>query len=325
MVSDAVGQPRRGYVLLLVLAVLVLLVTALAQLSTISIRRALAAADAQVRLQQRVGAESIERALLPRAAALFDTRQQAAEQQLQFGETTGPLDSSRYRIRDAVTFGGITFDVVLADEDAKLNLNRVYHAAGKSRVDQAVRDLVGPIAARAARTLPAVRPIPESPLGGRDESEDAADQAAAAEEIPRAFRSWGEVFDLRRLAAVSGSDAALPNVTEQITCWGGGALNVPRASDEAIRAAAACILSDGAARRLVSRYRDNPAVPLEVLLVGEATSESERIALRRLLGQSSTHFSLWLDASTPARRSLRRFSVMRLTDDGITTNERFSF
>jgi hypothetical protein len=315
-------------VLLLVLAVLVLMVAALSQLSTISLRRALAAADEQVRLQQRVGAESIERALLPRAAALFDARQKAAEQQLSLDATNPPPGSSPYRIRAAVSFGGVTFDVVLADEDAKLNLNRVYHAAGKQRVDRAVAELSGPVAARALRTLPAVRPLPQSGIGQREDFDDADDEDdgdEGDEKIPRAFRSWGEVFDLPRLAAVAGTDAALPNVTQSITCWGGGALNLRRASDEAIRAAAACILSEGAARRLVSRYRDNPAVPLEVLLVGEATSESERIRLRRMLGESSSHFSLWLDASTTSRRSLRRFSVMQLTEDGVTINERFSF
>lgn len=314
---DLKRRSRGGYVLLIVLAVLVLMVTALSQLSTLSLRRALAAADAEVRLQQRVGAESIERVLLRRAAGLFDTLEQAAEQR---ASSATPRPHS---IRAAVTFGGVTFDVVVADEDAKLNLNRIYHEAGKQRADRVIAELVGPLAARAIRTQPAVRPTPSATIASRDDGDDA--DSAEPTKVPPAFRGWGEVFDLKRLAEVTGSAAALPNVIEQITCWGSGSVNIRRASDDAIRAAAACILSDGAARRLLRRYRDNPNVPLEVLVIDEATNEADRVALRRLLGETSTHFSLWLDASTPARRSLRRFSVMRLTDEGVSTNERFSF
>lgn len=305
---------RRGYVLLLVIGVLVLMVTTLAELSQISMRRALAAADARVRLQQRIGAESLERALLKRAGSVFQTLEDQAREP---PETVVP-----HQLRNAVTFGGVTFDVVLSDEDAKINVNQIYHATGPERMTRSLAELVGPTAFRAVRPLPAVRPNPTAIEPDRTQSSDAGEEPS---EVPRAFRGWGEVFDLIELAEITGSDAALPNLTGDITCWGGGALNIRRASDPAIEAAAACVLGDAGARRLVSRYRENPNASLEILIVGEAKRETDRTKLRRMLGETSTHFSVWVDASSPARHSERSFSVTRLTDDGITLNERFSF
>ncbi|MCO8121763.1 type II secretion system protein GspK [Stieleria sp. TO1_6] len=304
---------RRGYVLLVVLAVLVLMVTVLATLSKLSLRRGLAAADAQLRLQQRWGADSIEAALLPRAAKLFDRLQQQADQQRTETGLAVPFPGP---LRDVITIGGVTFDIVIADEDAKLNLNRVYHSGGQQQTLTAINDLVGPTASRAVRLVPAVRPLQQSPPVESDES---------SEEIPRALRSWGEVFDLVALREIVGDDAALPNVTDQITCWGGGALNIRRASDQAIQTAAATVLSDAGARRLVSRYRDGAPMNAAILIQQEADSETQRSRLRRMLAETSTHFSLWIDASTTGRRSGRTFSVMRLTDDGLVINQRFAF
>lgn len=326
-------RPRSGYVLLAVLAVMVLMVTVLATLSKLSLRRALAAADAQVRLQQRLGADSIEATLLPAAVGVFALLEEQSDQAWKETETVVPVAR---QIRGAITIGGVTFDVVIADEDAKLNLNQVYHMAGKQRTESAVSDLVGATARRAMRLLPATRPMTrqlENDSGsdtdgdlGSDTENDSDDEPDSRQvEIPPAFRSWGEVFDLSGLAASFDTDVALPNATTEITCWGGGGLNVRRASDESMQAAAACVLSDAGARRLVSRYRESPTMSLQILVQQEAKTETERLRLRRMLAETSTHFSIWIDASTTARRSTRTFSVMRKTDDGIIINERFAF
>jgi hypothetical protein len=321
-------------VLLAVLAVLVLMVTVLAALSKLSLRRALAAADGQVRLQQRLGADSIEAALLPKAGGVFALLEEQSDQSWVETETILPIPT---QLRGVVTIGGVTFDVILADEDSKLNLNQVYHLTGMQKTETTAGRLVGPRAEKSLRLLPAVRPMTKELLetSSADESGDGpagslADLADDASdplpvEIPRAFRSWGEVFDLSALNAGFGNDAALPNVTSNLTCWGGGGLNLRRASDASIQAAAACVLSEAGARRLVSRYRENPVLSLEILVQQEVKIESDRLRLRRMLAETSTHFSLWIDASATARRSTRTFSVMRRTEDSIMINERFAF
>jgi hypothetical protein len=316
------------------LAVMVLMVTVLATLSKLSLRRALAAADGQVRLQQRLGADSIEATLLPKAIGVFSLLEEQSDRAWVETETVIPIPT---QVRGVVTIGGVTFDVVIADEDAKLNLNQVYHLAGKQRTESAVGDLVGPLAKRTVRLLPATRPMTrellEPSAAGQtsdrsvgnpgDQTDEESD--APPVEIPRAFRSWGEVFDLAALNAGFGNDAALPNVTSELSCWGGGGLNLRRASDASIQSAAACVLSEAGARRLVSRYRENPTLSLGILVQQEGKTESERLRLRRMFAETSTHFSVWIDASATARRSTRTFSVTRRTEDGIIINERFAF
>ncbi|KAA5541082.1 hypothetical protein FYK55_19510 [Roseiconus nitratireducens] len=308
--QGAAGRPRQGYALLAVLGVIVLTVTVLSALSQQSLQRGLAAADARIRLQQRLGAESIQRHLLPRAAAVFDRLQEEAE--------AGGRSGNRVptQLRSSVSIGGITFDVVLADESAKVNLNSVYHSVGRERTESMIVDVAGIAAARAARLTPAVPTV---------KSFGASDDADGPAAPPPAFRSWGEVFDLTTLQQTIGDDAALANVTAELTCWGSGGLNLRRASDESIRAVATCVLSRAGAERLVRRYRENPTMTLAILVQQEAASETLRRKLLRMFSETSTDHSLWIDASSPARRSLRTFSVLSQGDDGTVVNQRFAF
>ena len=309
------NRTRPAYILLVVLAVMVLVVTVLSTLSQISLRRGLAAADAKVRLQQRVGIHSIERVVLSRAAKVFD--------RLEKESLDGGLPPPPPRqLRSVVTFGGVTFDVLLADEDAKADLNLMYHLMGKQRTESAVMELVGPSVASAVRLDPAAAPVGDRWLADQVDPDDSDTEPP---EIPRAFRSWGEVFDLNRLAAVVGDDAALPNVTATMTCFGSGGLNLRRAPDSAMLATLSGSLSRAGADRFVSRYRDNPMIALDVLIEQESKTETDRIKLRRLLSTSSSHFSVWIDASTLSRGSQRMHGVVRTVDDGIQINERFAY
>ena len=71
-------QTGRGYVLLVVIAVSVLVVTALSTLAKQSLRSGLQAADAQRSLQQRWGAHTLQRAMLAKAAEVFELREKIA-------------------------------------------------------------------------------------------------------------------------------------------------------------------------------------------------------------------------------------------------------
>lgn len=301
----------RGYVLLAVLAAMVLMVTVLASLANLSLRRSLAAADAQVALQQRIGTLSLERNVFGRSMQVFDT----IEKELPTGV---PFPSV---LRTAVTFGGVTYDVVLADEDAKMNLNTIYHAAGPARCQSALTQMVGPSGTMAIRLLPAVRPSGFLVPAPADESEE---ETPAPTRLP-AFRSWGEVFDLSRLTSNAGNDAVLPILTQRLTCWGAEAVNIRRAADSVIESAAGCVLSAAGAKRLVSRYRESPTMGLALLIQREAKTDKERQQLRTLVSETSSHFSLWIDASAVGRRSHRIFSVWQTTEDGTTLNERFAY
>jgi hypothetical protein len=308
---------RKGYLLLTVIAVSVMVLTSLAALARHSLRRGLEAADAERSLQQRWGAITLERALLEQAPLVFEQQQELVAKQAP-GSPTPTTVRALVQLRDA------RFDVLLGDEDTKLNVNAVYHVGGLDGAGQAIGRIGGPAVQVAIRLIAAVPPLAmESPIGRR-ENED-SDDAAETEEpaIPDAFRSWGEVFDLKSLDAGVARDASLPNLTTGLTCWGSGQLNVRRASDEAILAIIGLVVQDGAARRILERYRKNPNSTLAVLLQTEVTQESDRQRLSRLLSESSLSFSVWIDASSRGAGSLRSFTVMRRDEEGVIRQIKF--
>lgn len=307
------GARRRGYVLLIVLAVSVLVVTVLSTLAQVSLRRGLQAADAERDLQQRWGGVTLQEALLKDASKVFLAQEERAAE-LTPGVPPPPT------IRDAITLGGVTFDMLLGDEDAKLNLNTVYHQSGKMKTEQVLAK-VQPRLTRAIRLVPAVKPMQLSRESRRDTDEEELSEQPQGP--PRALRSWGEVFDIGRLKQDLASEAALPTVTSGITCWGGGQLNFRRATDDAILAVAGSVIQDGAASRLLQRYRQNPTVGVDTLLLAEVQNQQKRERLTRLLSQTSNNFSLWMNASASDGQSVRRFIVMNRDDEGVIRYEQF--
>ncbi len=314
-------RTRGGYVLLVVMAASVLVVTVLGTLAKISLRRAIDATDAHRSLQQRWGALTLQRALLEQAPKIFNLREEF------LAETAPDAPPPPPVIREAITIGDVTFDVMLGDEDAKLNLNALYHQVGNSRTERAIGSIVGHDVAQAARLLPTVPPQSRSrEQTKRSLSSEDGDEAEEGQEKSRvdAFGSWGQIFDIARLNAVVGSDLALPNVTTGITCWGSGQLNFRRASDEAILASFGSVVQDGGARRILQRYRQSPTATLQVLLHLEVSRDEHRERLSRLVTESSNNFSIWISASSKTGRGLTEFIVARRDEEGVTRFSKFA-
>ena len=68
------SRSRCGYILLVVLGVLVLVVTVLGLLAKVSLRRGVQSVDAELALQQRWGAVSLQRVLLHDAPKIFEDK-----------------------------------------------------------------------------------------------------------------------------------------------------------------------------------------------------------------------------------------------------------
>ena len=317
------SRSRCGYILLVVLGVLVLVVTVLGLLAKVSLRRGVQSVDAELALQQRWGAVSLQRVLLHDAPKIFEDR----EKKLKELGVTGPPPPPF--IRSVITIADVTFDVMIADEDAKLNLNSLYHHAGPEKLDQALADIVPDAGRSSLRLLPAIKPLllsRQKPLSERSKpnSPRNTDEGEDQEERKPAFRSWGEVFDLAKISASVGSEAALPNLTTDMTCWGTGQLNIRRASDSSILAVVGAVIQDSGAGQFLKKYRDNPTSNLNVLLLTEVKNQGQRDELSELLTEASTNFSLWIDASTKTGRPIRNFIVMRRDEEGVTRLEKFA-
>lgn len=325
------GCPRgsgcpNAFVLLVVIAVLVLLVTALSMFAQASLRRGLAASDAHRRLQVTWGQRSLRQTVLARAAEVFDAREERYFEQLKQSGAAQPPSLPRPSIRDAITLNGVTFDLMLGDEDSKVDLNLIYHHGGADKVNQWLRDFLGATSAAVA-LRPGVDPgkieREQKKQTFRDESEDEDQQAPPP--VRRAFRGWGEVFDLGRLESITGSPDSLPPLTAEMTIAGTGQINLSRATDEAVRTTGQSVLGDGGSQRLLLRYRSNPTIAAESLLQVEVSNEQNREQLASLIQQSGESYSLWIDVSTTGGHRRRQWVTSRSSEDGSRRIERFAF
>jgi hypothetical protein len=314
--SRARRKPAAGYVLITVIAVAILVITCLSMLARHSLRLGLQAADEERMLQKRWGEMTLQKAMLVNAESIFNLREEQANLQTT-GVALPPV------IRSRITLGEVTFHVLLADEDAKLPLNTLYHHAGLKKTEDGISRIAGSNAQLATRLTPAVKPRQIGREKRRISNTDDAENENN-EDIPDAFRSWGEVFDLATLTGTEDDQPVLQASTANLTCWGSGQLNFRRASDNAILTLASVVVQDGKARRILQRYRSNPTATLPILLQSEVTDQQEQRQLLSMFSETSTNFSIWIDAYSKTGASLRTFTVMKRDADGVSQKQRFS-
>ena len=194
---------------------------------------------------------------------------------------------------DRIVLGSATVAVIAADEQAKPNLNAVYHATDAGTVERELQRALSPGAAQALQLLPAVEPQAAADRRSNQSSLSNADDESDDEDEPEplpAFRSWGEVFNVAQLRAQFGTDRELASLSKFVTLWGGGQLNVTRASDDAILSVCRPIVQDGLAKRIIDRIRRSPEIDIKLMLEKEVLNAGDRQKLIGLLGRSSGCF-----------------------------------
>ncbi len=253
---------REGYVLVMALLLIALAGLLLAGLARHSLTAAEESLRAETELQQRWGTLSLEQALLEQAPARFSPA--AAE-----AENEPPRPVVR-QVTEDLSLGGVDYRLLLADEDAKLNLNTVFRLAKAVGVRRAVEEL---------------SPLPPPVLVRLVE----ADKAVAP------LSSWGQVFAYEELLPTETA-ARIRAATGKVSCWGPGRVNVRTAPPEVLEII--CRLARVApqnARRFIQALQADPASEIEKLLLLAKCSEQERDRLRPLLADESRTYSLWLD------------------------------
>ncbi len=212
---------RRGYVLLVTLGLLVLSTTLLVAVGRAAARHAAEARLAQRRLQRTWALTGGRSAVAPYAEQLLVTAEQA---------TGRPVP----RLRADVSLGDVTVTVVVADEQAKADVNELLGRdppdAVESRLTQAMS---GTPAFAHVRLRPVADPPPARPIGG-----------------------YGQLFDdvSPAVLLVPGPGGG-PAATDAVTCWGDGGLNLMRATPAALRLSLSPSLSQLQLARL-ARARD---------------------------------------------------------------------
>jgi hypothetical protein len=319
---------RPGYVLMMVIVVLLILTTALTTLASKSLRVTQQASNAAALLQQRWGIDSTSKQVLPFAGAIF-FQVEAAKRMESPNQRTEPISM----FAESVILGGQRFDLVLSDENTKLNLNTVYHLGGPSKVTKAISELAGKNVTRYVVPRPAVPPVVRSSSSARKSNSDAevADSGLgtsasidiAQAETP-AFRSWGEIFDFGKIAKESPNGDVKLDFTRALTLWGSGQLNISRSTSEALLAQIELILPGASAKDLLSSLRKFENVDLQAVLETEVPNAQDRRALSSMLSLSSFAFSLFIDVDAPQGRS-RRLIVSAMDVDGSPQNSEFVF
>ncbi|MEQ1824848.1 MAG: hypothetical protein ABL921_02850 [Pirellula sp.] len=316
-------RKQRGFVLMMVLVCIIMVGVALNATAHRSLQANAAATLAQRSLQVRWGMRSCQRTLLPSAGALFAVSDRSTRISRGKAEAFPAILSGR------AILGGQPFDVIVADEDAKANLNTLYDAGGQRICEQTLSRLTNAMEARTIRLDPSrssnqvfygKRSSTTSPL--KDELSEKNTASAIA--IFPAFRSWGEVFDLVQVSQLAGDDRHLANMTRHVSLYGSGRLNVFRASDETVLAVCRTVVQDGLAKRVLSKLRDTSLGQVDLILEQTITNTDDRKSLSKLLSNSSESFSIWMEATSRSSRH-QRLAIAAPDENGMMRTTEYSF
>ncbi len=253
---------RRGYVLVVTLALLILASTLLVAVGRAAIRHASAARSAEQDLQRRWGLASCRRAVLPYTEEILLANEPARRKNLA-------------RLDVSLRLGNQTFELIVSDEQAKANINAILDEAELTRTESRLRQsLAGSGLINNVRLRPTAGPVfilsNEQPTGasvgstspsGIPPTPPTAPSAPAAPTTqpilstnPSAPRisGLGQIFDgippVKLIRPMSGTRLA---PIDLVTCWGTGAVNIRRTSEAALGLAAGRALTTVEINRLL--------------------------------------------------------------------------
>ncbi len=278
------SRSRRGYALLMTLVLVLLATVAMVGLAQRSLLGALETRDAQKELQRRWATTSVRAALLGRLEDLMDAAERGRDQN---GRISKEYRNRPIRQKElSFTLAGIDYQVVITDEQARLNVNRLLEEHSVHEAQRRIGRLVG---------------------SGRDRRVKLRPQKLDTQRT--GVSAYGQVFDDAAADRFLGQDGKA-GLAEKITCWGGGRINVRRASEEVLREACRETLEPPAVRALLAAREENPYRSLDSLLAAAAAemNQKQQDQARDLLTDASTCHGLWIIARD-SRRSWYTLAV----------------
>lgn len=309
---------RRGVLLLIVLVALIVVSSALVQVAATTSRLQRQRVASAASMQRRWAVLSCERAVLPAARSILAG------------------NDSQIAVADTIVVGGQALRLIVADEDAKVNLNAIHDGDGPDEIESAIRDLIPLGDVPAIKTRPRRRSQADATAADarvapsrlnpnmNDDFDDDFDDAAIDLEMPPALVTWGDVFDYPTLMRTSGDLRQLAVLSQNITLWGSGRLNVWRAQDDSIVAVCRGVVQDGLARRIVSRLRESSLREIDLVLQQTVTNANDRRLLSERLADASDAYSVWIEAGD-ANQRVQQFTVTARKRNGRAESTTFSF
>lgn len=295
--AGSTGSSRGGFVLVMVLILLTVAAISLSGLARRSMRIAAESADAQADFERKWQTATLQRALLSDVDLVLRT-----------AEVLPDDDGSGWpnpAVAEGVaTVGEYRYEFLLADEDAKINLNTVLR-----RVPNAFAEVVRGM--NQSTVDGGVMPLPTSLLPRSDRGQ-------------LALESWGQVFVARRSGSQGTTGRQIKEATRQLTCWGSGRLNVKRASDRAIRTLCGLSMSGNVIDKLLQERAEGESESLDALISRLELRAEERFVFQRLLTDRSNCFTLWLTISN-RQREWMRLAVSRSARGKLSSLQSFTW
>ena len=289
-------KPVRGMALLVVLVVIALAGTVLTMLARQSCERAVLAAQEASALQGRWGQTGCRAVYLPVAERLIDEARR---------DGAPPTTA----VRRSITLGGVRFDVVVADEQAKANANRLLARGKSDGLAQSLRRLM----ADQRRPL-AIRLRPGQPRPG------------LISKAPQHYVSFDQLFDAAPPEVLLADDrgAAVASAIDRVGCWGSGQLNVRRAERLVMHEMLEGVLNERELDLLLRLREESPQFTLDDFFArlreldaaepheesptdkaAAARREEQQRPVREAVTDTSRCHSLWTVYGDGARRRYR--------------------
>ena len=330
---------RKGYVLLMVLVLLVVLSTVLTSLATQSMKTTQEAVIAVSQLQQRVGIASCRNTFLERA---FFTFKDLDKRRLN-GKLASSMESS-FMLTESIVLGEQRFDLILSDENAKVNLNTTYFHTGPEKTERMVRRAIPTRVSRSVAFQPARNAnrsiaLPSQEMTESDSSSEVPQSKPSNSGVAQkmrepadakdpamipAFRSWGEVFNFPSLVEQSFLGNPSLDFAKTFTLWGSGQINVVRASDASVLTQMEAVVAAGTAKKLLKAIRNTQDFNIRAIIERNVANMRQRQRLQALVGKDSFAFSLFVNVDAPQARSQKLF-IVAPDENGTQQIQEFAF
>lgn len=278
---------RTGFILVVTLVMIAIAGILLTGICRHSLAMSLAVHQMTERLQKRWGMASCQRAAFRLAEeVLMETRiREDGSRDVQPLATTSLV----------MNLGGVDFDLLLADDQAKVNVNLLDANLDRETTTRTLESL-----AAGADVEVQLRPLVGDNIG--------------ADGLP--YKRWEQVFSPRQLSLIDFPDH-LVWASRNVTCWSAGSrLHFWAASDAAISCVAGLALSPIEVDRLMAQRGASPSGGLSELLDKLDLSRRKRTMLEQLLVDTRSSVSVWIRTGQGAQRSAS-FSV-RMTESDVT-------
>ena len=247
---------RRGFVLLVTLVTLAIAGLLLASLANRSLTLAMQAETETAETQLHWGAVSVRQATVKVLS-------------------TSPENAPYAPTSQSLRLGDVAFQIVIENENTKLNLNRLLPSLGRDSLEKLAQSL----------TSADVQLTP---------SQDISETA---------FQSWGQVFCFDDRPDGQLKIDWLRNRARHLTCYGNGRIDYRNTDDRVVRALFEAIEEPIAGQKFMQVKKLSSTTSLEKLLASKVLDKDTQRVLKRWLTDRVEFKSVWLSGETRTRKS----------------------